>query len=101
MDLEQSLDTLKIVERLLGITDKVYINSNIFSHADYEEENLDLNDDLYILQGSIEHPIRLRDIIKIYEKMQKQFDVVEDMGRSYFYEGSTFKNNELSISWGS
>lgn len=98
--LRQSIDTLKIVEHLLGLTRPITLNSCIYQHADYCGEVLNHDDDLYVIDASIENPITLKQIIHVFEQMQKQFKHKETNDRSYYYEGFTFKNN-LEINWGS
>lgn len=101
-NLEQSISTIDFALDVVGSTVPVTINSGIYSHNVFLED-LDINQDRIIINGTTDHPISLQDVRIAFVQMQRQFSLMEDTGRSYYYEG--FKLNqstgEYEIYWGS
>lgn len=102
MDLEQSIDILKLASDIVGLTYNIKINSGIYEHCYYEDEcEYDITKDIHEIKASIDDPITIDKILNTFKEIQNQFKVVEDSGRSYFYEGMTKNNNMWEINWGS
>lgn len=103
--MQQSLDTLTWVEMVLGLTNTLTIDSNIYKHAKVcdDDDVLNEEEDVYIIEGTVDHPITLAQLKDVFNKIQKQFKKVRQVAddRSYYYEGFSFLDNELSINWGS
>ena len=101
--LRQALDILELSSSLIGVTSSVTFDSGIYKHC--SNENLNPQKDIFIIHATPEEPVTLENIIHVFRKMQKQFDMVEDYEwhRSYFYEGVKFdqKSQIFVIRWGS
>ena len=102
-NLEQSLDALQVASVLIGQTRSVTFNSKIYEHSLNDKLNPDK--DIFILRATKEDPVTLKNIIRLFERMQKQFRLVKkyEPDRSYFYEGIQFDSTEemYVVIWGS
>lgn len=110
-NMEQALDVLKVASGIIGKTITIKIDSGVYSHCRYcysdkkYDKMLNPKKDIFKLRGTPEKPITFDDIIYVFKKIQKQFDVLEreEIGRTYYYEGMGFdpKTNVVSLGWGS
>ncbi|XWV25395.1 putative ORFan [Tupanvirus deep ocean] len=104
-DLSEIVEILDFAEKIVGSTEKVTIDSGIYEHDDNngDESHKPKNSkhDIYVLDGTTK-PIELADVVKVFKKMQKQFDNTYD-GRSFVFEGLSYngKRNCYELLWGS
>lgn len=105
-DIKHLIQLLEMSNLILGKTVPVEINSNIYSHYSGNLEVMtrkEVKKDKIIIQGSIDNPIQMNDIIKAFNKMYKQFKnpKFETEHSSYFYEGiKERKPNSYELRWG-
>lgn len=95
-DLEEIVGILEFIDKIRGSTEKIIINSNIYSHDDNngDESHHPKNKkyDIYILDGT-KKPITFKSILRTFQKMQKQFKNTYG-GRSYAFEGIGYNKRE-------
>jgi hypothetical protein len=64
---------------------------------------IDIKKDIYKLRGTNENPITMKDLLNMFEKMQKQLQKLKKYGcnQFYFYNGIYFspKKNMWGIEW--
>lgn len=99
-NMEQSL-----ANNIVGIDQVVIIDSGVYGHL-FGEHEFDTNDDIIVIVGTLDRPIKLKDVLGAYHKIQEQLDKVSNSkwsGKSYFYEGLKYseKNQSYYIVWGS
>lgn len=100
-NLDQFVEAIEFLSDIVGRTSTIKIDSGIFEHSSYDDDTLNIEKDIMKIRGSVNNPISISDILKVFKQMQKQFEEVPE-SRSYFYEGihKTGKNN-YQIYWGS
>ena len=104
--LRQHLDALKLAKKLIGKTENITIDSNIFKHNFNWDNVLNEDEDIIEIFGNDDKEIELDDIIDAFTEMQKQFEVIKKYdldGRSYAYEGIKYNGERgvYEILWGS
>lgn len=104
-DLSEIIEVLEFVYDVVGSSEIVKIDSGIYDHddnnGDESHQPQNSEDDIYILDGST-NPIKLNDVVKMFQKMQQQFSNTYG-GRSYMFEGVRYnkKRNCYELLWGS
>lgn len=87
-DLQQSIDTMMFLKKIIGKNTNVVIDSGIFKHQRYNEL-LDVSKDIIEIFGNEDKEIDLDDVVDAYNEMQSQFDEISEKNmddRSYEYE---------------
>jgi hypothetical protein len=98
--IDQAVDILKLASNIVGLTHDIKIDSFIYKHL--LEDDVDETKDIYVIKGSIDDPITISKILITFEKIQKQFETIAYIDRSYYYEGLTQENNSTwTVHWGS
>lgn len=106
MALFEAINMLKFCDKIVGKKNKITINSNIYRHNIFDDDGvLDLAKDIYIIDSG-NNTISINDIIKVFNKMEKQFIHMKGKnldGRSYFFEGIEYNKSTkmYEIFWGS
>lgn len=121
-EFDNAYEMLKFAAKIIGLETNVVINSNVYLDSepeDYGDEDedecttslnikngLDLDNDIITIFGTIDKPININDIVSAFDKIKKQFKILEEKNldnRTFYYEGIIFnaKTNQYDISWGS
>jgi hypothetical protein len=103
-ELEQSKDMINFIINVVGQTKNIIIDSGIYSH--HFDRRLNKKEDIYILEGSKNYPITLKDISNLFNIMGDQFDIIKEANledRTYIYAGLKYNSNKgiWQISWDS
>lgn len=104
--MEQAVDILNLASQLIGLTESITINSQIYDHLFELPDNINVHQDIHVISGSMNNPICFTDILTVFNAIQQQFDTLELNGlddRSYYYEGLSYdpQTRTIFISWGS
>lgn len=108
-EFEKCIELLKFVEEIVEKEKSITINSGIYQHFwddERDEHGLSVDEDIIIIRGKKGNPITLNRIIRAFNKMKKQFDVLEEIGngRTYCLEGFRAMNDKrtkFEVCWGS
>jgi hypothetical protein len=100
-DLYSSTEILVLANEIVGKKGPIEIDSKIYSHnINMEESNK--GNDLYIL-GENSNKVTFEELIKLITKLNDLVDeLIEQTGRSYYFEGiEKMSGNKFIMSWGS
>lgn len=94
----------KLIHNIVGKKHPITINSGIVAHCN--DINYDINEDLYIINGSPENPITIMQIVKVMKNINKQlwkysnlstiFDCYDNVPVDLSYDNST---ETYTINW--
>lgn len=97
------IDIIEFINDVTGSTEKITMDSGIYKHdyGDLSHKPKNSKYDLYVIDGT-KKPIECKDIIKVLNKMKKQFENTY-VGRSYIFEGIRYNKQEkcCKLCWGS
>lgn len=98
--LKLMIDVLRLANEIIGSTKPIMIDSSIKSHYNFRVGgNID---DLYVIDGSEQHPITTNQVLETFLLIQTQF-TSKNPGCSYFFERFYYniETDKWIIFWGS
>lgn len=101
-------EILLFVQKMIGLKRNIFIDSSIFRRSVEDEKIfidgiLDVSKDIIKIHGSKKKPISVNDILRAFNKMDKQFNSLKNLHiyRCITYEGIRYMGNDkYLICWG-
>jgi len=99
-DLYSAIEILIVASEIVGIKGPIEIDSKIYSH-NINMEECDKESDSYILGEN--GKVTFDELIELITKLNDLVDeLVDETGRSYYFEGiEKVSDNKFIMSWGS
>jgi len=97
-EIRQAIDVLEFAAKIVGLKKNVTIDTGVFRHNKFYNNGLiDETEDIIIILGSEDEPIELSDVLKVFKKMKKQFEEIENKhlnGRTFWYSGLKYDTKQ-------
>lgn len=108
-NISSARDFIRLALELNGHTESIIIDTGIYKHYSLDEllKELNIEDDMYTIEASIDNPIKLENIEEVISYMEEQFDLLYNQydcdNRSYFYSDLHYdlKKCRYEVRWSS
>ena len=93
LGIEQQIKLLKLLDSLLNSDGGIYIDTAVYEGADGEDDNIPERSEDFVIIGSSDRKITIKDILKVLALAEKRAKPMSKY-RTYYYEGIKARKSE-------